>query len=135
LLIGAIVRADAPPGRYVVDARMETVKDTRTQLTWQREPAPGSYEWEPAGAYCASLTLAGLRWRLPSVKEVLSLVDPTRYNPSSDPTAFPADNTLLWTATKTRRNAAKAWYVSFETGFLASSELTSQLYVRCVQAN
>ena len=67
----------APSGRYSISgpAGQQTVTDTKTKLTWER-----SFELlsthDDAMARCASLgaTLGGAGWRLPTYKELLTLV-------------------------------------------------------------
>ena len=91
------VRADAPPARYVIDS--DTVKDTRTGLVWQRKVGMRDGTFDAAGRYCQTLTLAGGGWRLPGVKELATLVDPTRNDPAIDPTAFPGTpSVFFWSA-------------------------------------
>jgi len=84
------VQAAAPPGRYT--ASSGTVLDTKTRLVWQQPFAPSSMTWAAAKSYCAGLgaTLAGTGWRLPTIKELQTLVDVSvATGPSIDPTFFP----------------------------------------------
>jgi hypothetical protein len=77
-----------PPGSYV-DNHDGTVADTRTGLMWQQGDSQndqGGRNWRNALAYCEDLSLAGHDdWRLPNIREFLSLVDDTRTNPAIDP--------------------------------------------------
>ncbi|MCB1091869.1 MAG: sulfatase-like hydrolase/transferase, partial [Verrucomicrobiae bacterium] len=60
-----------------------TVTDNQTGLTWQQVPPSAFYSWPEAQAYADSLVLAGRTdWRLPTMKELLSLAD---FNGSSRP--------------------------------------------------
>jgi hypothetical protein len=53
-----------------------TVTDNHTGLTWQQVPPEAFYAWPEAIAYAESLSLAGHDdWRLPTMKELLSLAD------------------------------------------------------------
>jgi hypothetical protein len=63
--------------------------DMGTGLSWQRQLDPELRSHAEALSYCSSLTAAGGSWRLPSVKELLTIVDETRVNPASDPEVFP----------------------------------------------
>jgi hypothetical protein len=84
LLLGLpLAKANAPAGRYEISA--QTVFDTKTKLTWERMvddtlilTADGSKE------RCSKLgaTLGGSGWRLPTVKELYTLVD---HNAPFDP--------------------------------------------------
>ena len=61
-----------------------TVTDNVTGLIWQQEDDDVTKTWEEALAYCETLTLAGpTDWRLPDIKELMSIVDNTRNNPAS----------------------------------------------------
>jgi Protein of unknown function (DUF1566) len=66
-----------------------TVRDNVTCLIWQRSPAPGTYTFTQAKAYCASLTRAGGGWQLPARIQLMSIVDPAHSGPAIDTTAFP----------------------------------------------
>ena len=95
-------RADAPAGRYVVSTN--TVYDNKTKLTWQRTPSSSSecpYTYVQAKDYCSTIgaTLGGTGWRLPTVKELLTLIDWSKTNQGFD-SAFPVQiNCYHWTST------------------------------------
>lgn len=57
--------------------------------------------WSAALAYCNSLGLGGRVWRLPKIKELISLVDHGRtYNPIINVVAFPStQGAFYWTST------------------------------------
>ena len=48
--------------------------DPGSGLTWQNPPATETMDWETAQQYCASLTLDGGGWRLPTMGELRTLV-------------------------------------------------------------
>lgn len=90
LLAGTFAaRAAAPAGRYTVNT--DTVVDTQTHLTWQRSFAPLTYTWSAATSYCQGLMAGGFPsgWRLPTKKELQSLVDVSTHAPAIDSIAFP----------------------------------------------
>jgi hypothetical protein len=130
--------ADAPPGRYTFPAS-GTVYDTRTKLTWQQTVDTKLRKWADAKTYCASLSLAGSGWRLPTRSELLSLLDRTRSSPAIDPTAFPnAPATQFWTGTaslpQAGTGAAQAWLVDFTDGNAWFNGVSTAVYrVRCVR--
>ncbi|MCX5899218.1 MAG: DUF1566 domain-containing protein, partial [Proteobacteria bacterium] len=73
-----------------IDNHDGTVTDTGTGLMWQQATASGTSTWEEALGYCESLDFAGhTDWRLPTAKELASIVDTTRYNKSINPVYFP----------------------------------------------
>ena len=70
-------------------------------------------------------------WRLPSIKELLTLVDYTKINSASGLT-----DTLpnyYWSSTTYAGNTNYAWGVYFSTGYTLYSNKTYDGYVRCVR--
>lgn len=134
-------RADAPATRYIVDA--DLVKDTKTGLVWQRMVGTRDGTFEAAARYCQTLTLAGGGWRLPGVKELATLVDPTRYDPAIDPNTFPrTPSVFFWSAsTPTAFTGIQARFgVGFLDGAIGSvasnafdTPSTRMNAVRCVR--
>lgn len=56
-------------------------------------------------------------WRLPSRKELLSIVDSGRYNPSIDPDYFPnTPSSDFWSASPDASHSGFAWHVHFSYG-------------------
>jgi hypothetical protein len=115
-----------PSERYTVDAG--TVIDERTGLTWQRA-IPAASSWANANTYCATLNLNGTGWRLPSLKELMTLVDFTVTGAGAkiDVGAFPATPAGFFWSTPTGRG------VSFNGGFGAAVSLPGNQNVRCVR--
>ena len=101
--------ADAPPGRYVIDAAAGTVRDTKTGLVWLRAPiTPSPNTLETARKSCP----AG--FRLPDIKELSTLIDetPTTTAPDVDHGAFPdVGSAALWSDTQSVGSATD--YSSF----------------------
>jgi hypothetical protein len=128
----------APPGRYTVTNG--TVYDTLTQLTWQQTvPSAiltcGSDDYCTQGeatTYCAGLSLGGsTAWRLPTISELLTLVDLTHFSPSIDPTAFPSAPADQFWSSSTRNGGGLE--VSFAAGDSALFDPASTFRVRCVR--
>jgi len=118
-----------------VDNGNGTVSDTSTGLTWQQDTPDDVVNWEQALAYCESLALGGATdWRLPTIKELRSLVDFSRNNPAIDITRFP--NTLpsfYWSSTTYATTTSSAWGVFFLNGSGSSSNKASITRVRAVR--
>jgi hypothetical protein len=131
------VRTDAPAGppptpRYQTAA--DTVLDMRTKLTWQRIVDPTRRNWEAAKAYCAQLPLSGGGWRLPSMRELQSLVDQSRFEPAIDPVAFPDTPAVeFWTGNVVSGAPASAWRVTFANGYTYDATATLEFLARCVR--
>jgi hypothetical protein len=124
-----------PPMRYEVAA--ETVRDTKTGLTWQRKVDPTRRNWAAAKAYCAQLALAGGAagsWRLPSMRELQSLVDERRFEPAIDPDAFPDTPPVeFWTGNVVSGAPDSAWRVTFANGYTYDATATLEFLARCVR--
>jgi hypothetical protein len=129
--------------RFKTDAGAGTVTDASTGLVWQQVPAP-AMTWSAAKASC---TTAGAGFRLPSLKELQSIVDYgmayTGPGPAIDQTAFPATPVgAYWTSSPFSGSDSAAWMVRFSYGDTASSAVvstpasafiqTDPKYVRCV---
>lgn len=111
-----------------------TITDNNTGLTWQQGEG-GQKTWGDAETYCGGLSLAGGGWRLPSKKELISIVD---YGISSGPTIrqvyFPnATSSDYWSSTTYANNPGNAWYVYFNDGGVLNSNKDGINYVRCVR--
>jgi hypothetical protein len=109
------------------------VFDTRTGLTWQRTTdAATTYSWPDAEAYCQALDLDGAGWRLPSMKELQTLVDVGRQIPALDPSAFPdAPVEQYWTSSSLAGSDTQAWSVGFRLGASTPTSVDSLGFVRC----
>lgn len=94
VLTTASARAEAPSGRFVLST--ETAYDVVTKLTWQRSlPPPTTYAG--AEAYCASLSPG---FRLPTLKELFSIIDFRQTTGAVDPLVFPnVPNAHAWSST------------------------------------
>ena len=127
--------ASAPPGRYTISGG--TVFDNKTKLTWQQQTPATLYTWAGAKTYCAGLgtTLGGSGWRLPTVRELLTLIDYSQGPPPViDTTAFPGTPAGdFWSSSPQAGSATNAWEVWFYFGNPKVSATTSTLNVLCVR--
>ncbi|MBT3312735.1 MAG: DUF1566 domain-containing protein [Desulfobacterales bacterium] len=80
-----------------------TISDLATSRMWLKEPKPGPVTWEDSVEYCKSLSIKGYSgWRLPTIKELKTLVDKKRQNPAL-PAGHPFSNVqslIYWSKTK-----------------------------------
>ena len=135
MLAGTTADAQVPPGRYTTTGG--TVHDSMTNLTWQQISPSVTYTWALAKTYCtgAGTTLGGAGWRLPTVKELLTIVDDSRSNPSLDVTAFGPTPTSFsfWSSSPVAGPPGYAWTVNFDIGVTISAAITDSVPVRCVR--
>ena len=124
---------EAPPEPFI--AYEETVYDLRTGLRWQRSPPPTLYnKAEGAIAYCRDLVLAGAAgWRLPTIKELNTLIDEKRTGPAIDPVTFPDTRSeWYWSSSAYVGLSGYHWAVSFGDG-ASYINVSSKGIARCVK--
>jgi hypothetical protein len=100
-----------------------TVTDNLTGLMWAKDAnTAGLKNWDGALAYCNDLILGGHDdWRLPNVKELLSLIDFGKSDPAL-PGGHPFDNvkanllSFYGSSTTNHGNSAHAWHVYMHNG-------------------
>lgn len=129
--------------RFVVSKGGTQVCDNTTGLYWQQSPSTDIFMWEGAIAHCDALNTSGKKnrrpWRLPEVKEYLTLVD---YSEANQATALNTPNgpfqnvqaaTLYWAATELASDDMSAWLVGFEFGDVGSFSKNSTNLAWCVK--
>ena len=101
-------------------------------LEWQLEHSPDRMRWEEATNYAKSL---GDGWRLPTIKELASLVDYSVLNPAiSEPFVHCTETAVYWSSTTYADYTSYAWYVYFHNGYVDNSYKANSYYVRCVRS-
>jgi hypothetical protein len=131
-----LVRCVRPPTPRCRASRYEpqtggVVLDQATGLTWQQTLDPGSYTWDDAKTYCASL---GAGWRVPSLTEAQTIIDDAKEFPAVDATAFPdTPSVSFWTSTAKADGSGASWYIDVFYG-ASDSDVAARLFrVRCVR--
>lgn len=131
-------RADAPIDQYLTFPPNDpTITDRQTGLTWQRTPTG------PVGiafANCTNVNLPG-NWRLPTVKELLTIVDETPHKEHDDgggePERYIDPNAFFGTPAGkfigADSDGKRAWYVDFGNGQAGVDTTPGTYYVRCVK--
>ncbi|MCW5836997.1 MAG: DUF1566 domain-containing protein [Labilithrix sp.] len=147
-LVALPVSADAPEGQYPeFIGQNQRIRDLKTKLVWERSvsPAvspsvlPSPLTFAEAGTVCTGGT------RLPTLKELLSLVDEEPHfvydldqkknvikyiDRQAFGTHTPID-TGYWTSSA--GSPTQAWSVDFGTGETSLANLSDRRYVRCVR--
>ena len=101
------------------ETRGNIVIDHRTGLMWDRQTLPGGrMSWAKAKEACSLHDLGGYTdWRLPTIRELLTIVDYERHEPAIDTTAFQCESAWYWSSTPYASSpGAYAWYVFFDLG-------------------
>ena len=138
LLFALFANGHAAP---YVDHSNGVVTDQATQLMWQQEDDGEPSDWYAALDYCNDLVWpAGgySDWRLPDMKELVSIVDYTAYDPAINAVFTSAKSSWYWSSTASLR---LAWFVDFKTGLSSDFHKdydhhgfpSRHFYVRCVR--
>ncbi len=142
-----------------------TITDFNTGLMWEKKGDNGGlhdedlfFPWSNAAADTiwdwldqvnaeGGTGLAGYDdWRIPNVKELMSLIDYNRTAPAVDP-AFETDciegctvtecscvaPASYWSSTSLRSFPSHSWHVSFEFGYVEEIDRTTEYFVRAVR--
>lgn len=110
--------ADVFIANRFVDNGDGTVTDQLTDLMWVKSPGTTASNWEDAILLSEYNTTGGhTDWRLPNIKEIRSLNDETRTQPSVSTTAFPGiAQSKFWSSTTLPNQSSKAWYYDNQFG-------------------
>jgi len=112
------------------------VRDDETGLVWETTLETSEMSWTDARTACADKEVGGRKgWRLPSVSELSSLVDPSVKTRPTLPLGHPFTNVqdVYWSATTVTDNAKNAWLVFFDTGKVLYAFKTITFHVWCVR--
>jgi hypothetical protein len=124
-----------PSPRFTVQDGV--VHDASTKLSWQQLVTSVQLKASEAAGYCASLQIGAQQgFRLPTVKELASLVDfTTTKGLRIDERSFPGTQSLSYvTATRYGANpTASIWVVDFGSGDIILQVADGSYYVRCVK--
>ena len=96
------------------------VLDNETGLVWEQSPDMNGFNWLGAQSHC-NVSAVGNRlgWRLPTLQEPASLVNPSAAGAPFLPAGHPFSNVqsyLYWSATTFAGNTDFAWSVNFDSG-------------------
>jgi hypothetical protein len=147
ILLVVPAAADAPrdPPQYErFDVDSLTIKDNFTKLEWDRRSIITGVSYGGADLGCSSLTTLSASGRLPTVKELLTILDEEPHDEYEfgkvvpkmiDALAFadtPAD-LPYWTSTPAGVN--QVWALSFSTGLMValSTNASGKGNARCVR--
>lgn len=143
------------------DDRLEVVKDDIYRLMWQDQQFMDSsatvfplsamgdkynnpMTYDEAVEYCKNLTFAGFEdWRLPTLNELLSITDDSRYNPAINKafknivyeTNDKGEKSYgwYWSSTRYAGGSSNVWLVFFMGGDINWGGVSNRDFVRCVR--
>ncbi len=129
------------PGRFtvLVAFNKEAVFDRETGLVWERSPGWDYLTWSEAHEHCNVKAVGNRKgWRLPTIQELASLVDPSQSNPNlpiDHPFNDVAEACVFWSATTHSTHTSGAWVLSFcyEDGQLGYNPKDTHRAVWCVR--
>ncbi|MEI7482987.1 MAG: DUF1566 domain-containing protein [Elusimicrobiota bacterium] len=123
-----------------------TITDNRTGLMWKKcseglsgdSCATGSASqltWSQALTQCVGLTTPVYSdWRLPNIKELMSITNYQNRDPAVDTTYFPGTpNVYYWSSTSYVPSPDYAWDSYFKIGTGINSPKSNTDHVRCVK--
>ena len=143
------ILATTPTNRFTIN-NDGTVSDTKTGLTWKKcsEGQSGvdcrigtatTYTWQGALQQAQSVNnnggFAGYKnWRLPSIKELNSIVEEQCSEPSINLAVFPeSQNNAYWSSSPDAYGSSVAWLVGFSYGYSGGNDKSSGYFVRLVR--
>ena len=98
-------------------------------LEWQADVPDQTFTWQEAKDYATSL---GEGWRLPTITELLTLVDYDKNNPACS--VFPdCPSEYFWSSSALFGSTTRAWDVYFNLGNGSLSDVGNTYRVRCVR--
>lgn len=134
--------------RSFTDNGDNTITDNVTGLIWQKCSMGQNQDnncsgtairayWQGSLQYCDGLALAGRTWRLPSIKELMSIVDKSQHSPAIDTTYFPGSAGAYWSSTTDVTLGPpfyeSAYFMNLVNGYILSFPKASyDFFVRCV---
>ena len=116
------------------------VRDKNTWLYWESKNDAWTKTWEQAKSYCEALDKWWkTNWRLPTIWELESLVDYSRYSPAINTGYFSVSSHYYWSSVttadgidETAENSDEAWYLDFSNGYTTRYNKIYHHYVLCV---
>ena len=126
------------------------VRDNNTGLVWEKSPQSETATWNidpstgvSARSICINKNVGGQKgWRLPSIPELASLIDPSVAPGPTLPPGHPFLNVqgallgvglAYWSATTLADNPGGAWHVTFGNGHMEGSDKTGINRAWCVR--
>jgi hypothetical protein len=112
----------------------EAVLDRETGLVWQKQPTDQKRIWNVAFQVCIGAQTGGRKgWRLPSIHELQSLIDPNVFDENGDVVSLPLGHPFVgitaglgewyWTNTSVASDPSFAYRVGMAEGMSLANSL------------
>ena len=126
-----------PEGNFendFVDNRDGTITDRATGLMWEKEGSKKETSFPRTDKYINSLNtnkFSGYQnWRLPTINELLSLINPLADDNFCMEPVFSSDQKWIWSSDT--RSKKSAWSMDIQMGFVTCSDFFDYNYVKGV---
>ena len=128
------------------DYNLKTIKgdkvvvDKATGLMWHQSGSDNWMLWEPTKEWIRKLNKGGYAgyhdWRLPTVEEAASLLEPSKKKGQYIDPVFSKEQWCLWTGDmfEDKDGSEAAWFVDFFSGNVDWNGIHGSLYVRPVRS-
>ena len=111
------------------------IKDIRLKLNWSNNEDDNSKTWSEAKEYCEGLSLNGQTARLPTKKELLTLVD-LKFYPTINPSFDYVLGESYWTSIDfIEKDSEKVYLINFLSGLITFSKKSDVNKVLCVSSS
>ena len=132
------VKLDDSGNQLPIDAKeWSQVLDRETNLIWTADNAlEKRVDWNDAKKAASACRIGGAEtWRLPAVKELISIVDYGREDPAIDVAFFRCKSNWYWSASPCAwAPGSVAWVVNFNYGSVYGGGQGSTAFVRAVRS-
>ena len=108
--------------------KISEVVDNQTGLIWKSEDEPGLYNFDEAIEHTKNVT----GWRLPTIHELLTIIDFSKTKPACDP-IFNMSSSFYWSSSPNANYSGYAWNVSFVNGYVSGNSRNNVRHVRLVK--
>lgn len=143
------ITVTAPDSRFI-DNGNGTATDRQTNLIWMRCSLGQSWNqsqltctgnvdqftWQEALQEADGYTYAGSSdWRVPNLRELMSIVELSCHYPAINETIFPQTPVAwFWSSSPYAYTGRYAWNIDFYTGYEQDSAKSNERYVRLVRS-
>lgn len=120
--------------RFSRDEINHLVVDNSNKIVWQdnEDVIKQPKTFQKAQAYCNSLKTLNLNWRLPTIKELSSIIDDSSQNSNTNMIFDYTRGVFYISSSKLLDDSSSMWGVHFKVGFKIWMKGNRKSYSRCV---